>query len=252
VLLETCRPLFRAGRCIPVTLAQRFLYELAGRLAWQHRLEIDALRTLDGRETAPAVVDQFACELRARGRGILWHDNRFDFFAELGVRHAEHGHIGNLGMRLQQVFAFLRIDVHATGNDDVITPIGQVQIALGIDMANVAHRCPAMLVVRTRSLLGVVVIAQRPRRLEIDQAGRAGRQLLAVVADDVQRTAHRPPDRSAMRQPFLRRDRAEADALRAAVVLVDDRPPPIEHRLLDVGWTRGRRVNRHAVTRQVT
>ena len=60
-----------------------------------------------------------------------------------------------------------------------------------------------------------------------------------------------PADGAGMGQPVLRPDVGQAVELRAAVVLVDDRPPPLEHRFLDRPGAGSGGVDGHLVRREV-
>ena len=55
-----------------------------------------------------------------------------------------------------------------------------------------------------RGLLGVVVVLEGPAAGEVDDADLTGRQLVAVLADDVALVG-RPPDRAGVLEPLLRR-----------------------------------------------
>ena len=92
-------------------------------------------------------------------------------------------------------------------------------------------------------LCGVVEVLEVEPALEVDLAGLTRRQFVAVLVEDVERAHHRLADRSGMRQPVLGGDQGRTDGLRGGVVLVDDRPPPVDHLLLDLHRARRRRVH---------
>ena len=81
---------------------------------------------------------------------------------------------------------------------------------------------------------------------EVDLPGLVRRQLVAVLVEDVQRAHHRLADRAGVCQPVLCGDQRRADRLGGGVVLVDDRPPPVHHLLLDLDRAR-RRGMHHAI-----
>ena len=70
------------------------------------------------------------------GQGL---HNGFDLFAQVVVGHAKNGGVGHLRVRDEQVFALLRVDVHATRNDHERAAIGEVQKAVGVKVTHVAH-----------------------------------------------------------------------------------------------------------------
>jgi hypothetical protein len=81
-----------------------------------------------------------------------------------------------------------RVDVHAAGEDEVGAPVGQVRVALVVQVADVAQGGPAIAVARVRGLDRVVVVLERGT-VEIDDPVLAGRPLrmpfgLPVVPDD--------------------------------------------------------------------
>jgi hypothetical protein len=68
-------------------------------------------------EVLPAKRDQLLRECRGGADSGHWLHHCLDFLTKVSVGHAEYRCVGDLGMRDQQVFAFLRIDVHTAGND---------------------------------------------------------------------------------------------------------------------------------------
>ena len=119
-------------------------------------------------------------------------DDGLDLLAELLVGHAEHRRVGHLGVGDQQVLGLLRIDVHAAGDDHVGLAVGQVQVALGVDIAHVAQRRPALGVGAAGGLGGVVVVRERTAVGEVDGAALAGRQLGAGLLDQAPQFGHVP------------------------------------------------------------
>jgi hypothetical protein len=91
-------------------------------------------------------------------------DDRHDLLAHLLVRRADHRHVGDLGMADQQVLDLLRIDVHAAGDDHEALAVGEEQIAVLVDPADVAERRPAVLVAALGGLFRIVVVFELGRR----------------------------------------------------------------------------------------
>ncbi len=164
---------------LPVLVLEEPLVELARGVAGEFLAEVDRTWALDVGELAPAELDQLA-----RERGGLFlvgrHDSRvddgLDLFAEVVVRHTEHGDVDHLVVGDQHVLGLLRIDVHAAGDDHVGLAVGEVQEAVGVEVADVAERAPALRVPRVLRLLGVVVVFEFCAALEVDGAGLSLRQ----------------------------------------------------------------------------
>ena len=133
----------------------------------------------------------------------------------------------------QQVLQLLGIDVHPAGDDHEALAVGQVEEAVLVQPAHIAQRRPAVPVGVLGHLIGRIVIAERRAAGEIDDALAARRQRLAVVAADLHLGRRALAHRALVGQPVVRADMAEAVALAAGVVFVDDRPPPLHHLLLD-------------------
>ena len=122
----------------------------------------------------------------------------------------------------------------------MVPAVGEVQVALLVDVADVADGLPAAGVSRRRGLVGVVEVFEVEAALEVDLAGLTGRQLGAVFADDVHRTGQRTTDRARVGEPLVGGDQRRAVRFGGGVVLVDDRAPPVDHLLLDLHRARRR------------
>src|SRR5579863_415587 len=192
----------------PIALAQRALVELAGRQARQLRLEIDRARAFQVGQTLAAKGDQFGLRLRPRRDARHELDDRFHLLAHLLVWNPEHRGVGDLRMGDEQVLAFLRIDVDAAGNDHERGAVGEVEIALLVDMADVAegaHRAVGR--VHFGGPDGIVEIFEGRGGPEPDLAGLARRNLAHFVVENVKLAERRFADRARMGEPF----RAVAD-----------------------------------------
>jgi hypothetical protein len=81
------------------------------------------------------------------------------------------------------------IDVHAARDDHVGLTIAQEQVAVVVDVADVAHGEELAGTVR-RGLVGIVVVVELPQRLtEVDEARHARWALVALLVDDPQHHA---------------------------------------------------------------
>src|SRR5688500_7508859 len=121
----------------------------------------------------------------------------------------------------EEVLDFLRVDVHPARDDHVALAVGQEQVAVGIDIPDVAERRPRG-VPGIAALAGLGLVPEVPEihpTLEIDDSLLTGRKLLAAVVADVQRAPGGPADRARLIKPLLRGDPGRAVAFGAAVVL---------------------------------
>lgn len=98
---------------------------------------------------------------------------------------------------------------------------------------------------------GIVEVLELDVGLEVDLTRLARGQLVAVLVEDVDRSDQRTADGARVGQPVLGRDQGEAVPFRGRVVLVDDRPPPVDHLLLDLDRAQGRGVHHPLQTRHV-
>ena len=221
-------------------------------MARQLGFEVDRLRALDVREVLPAIGDQGLLELGAGVAHVARLHHRFDLLAELLVGHAQHCAVSHLRVVDQHVLGLLRVDVHPARDDHVGLAVGQVQVTLGVDIADITERGPAQRMGRARSLGRIVVVLEGPAIGEVDRAALTLRQQRArLVVADLQLADHRATDRALVGQPLRRVRYRHAVALGAGVVLPDHRAPPGDHLLLDRHRARRGGVDRAAQRRQV-
>ena len=90
--------------------------------------------------------------------------HRADRLAHLGVGNADDRDVGDRGVHHQHVLDLARVDVHAARDDHVRDPVGEVEVALGVEPADVAERRPAAVVEGRRGLLAVAVVLERAPR----------------------------------------------------------------------------------------
>src|SRR6266702_6068672 len=103
--------LYGRGAVRPVAFAQFALEHLSGLGAWQSLHEIHGAWALESGERRATVADELQSQFLRLCRPLCGLDNRFDFFAELRVGHADHGHVRDCRMSCKYVFRFLRINV---------------------------------------------------------------------------------------------------------------------------------------------
>uniref|UniRef100_A0A0N4ZL17 PE-PGRS family protein n=1 Tax=Parastrongyloides trichosuri TaxID=131310 RepID=A0A0N4ZL17_PARTI len=230
---------------------QLALVQLARGVAREVRLEGHRLGRLDRPQTRPHEAADSGLHLVGRLSLIHQFDDSHGHLAELVVRHADDGGVLDGFMLQQDGLDLLRIQVHPAGNDGEVATVGQVQIAVGVDVADVAKGLPPLGAGDLARLLGVAQILERLGGFEIDVADLADRQLDAVLPQNMDGAVVGPPDRAGMGQPFGRADIGRADAFTARIILVEDRPPPLDHLALDLDRAGRGGVDGDAVAGQV-
>ena len=135
--------------------------------------ELDDARTLVVGEVLATPGDHaVGVERRARAR---LHDGVEDL-APLVVGHAEDGAVDDVGVLVEAILDLARIDVHAARDHHVALAVGEVEVAVLVEVAGVADGEPPA-AMRRRRLVGVVVVLEaRRRRLGVDRADLARRQ----------------------------------------------------------------------------
>ena len=152
----------------------------------------------------------------------------------------------------QQVLAFLRIDVDTAGDDHERRAVGEVEIAVRVDVADIAHRAHAA--VRRARLPGAVRIVEIFKRcggLEPYGARRARWARLHVLVENVEVAEQDPADRAWMGQPLLAVAGGEAQAFGCAIIFVDDWSPPFDDVVLHQRRAGRSGVDRNLERRQV-
>ncbi len=87
-----------------------------------------------------AISDEFVGGLGIGVSPIGGLDDGFDFLAELLVRDADDGDIGDFGVVDEDIFGLLGVDIDPAGDNHMGAAIGEVEEAVFIDPANVAER----------------------------------------------------------------------------------------------------------------
>src|ERR1700741_3732611 len=121
------------------------------------------------------------------------------------------------------------IEFAPSGDDQFGRPSGEEQIAVLVEVADIAHREEAVSGAVPRLLRCVVIFKLEARHLDVPLPGLVRGTFPAVlVVDPDGRAGPGQSDRSRTLQPVLGTD-AGAAAFRRAVILVDDRPKPVDH-----------------------
>ena len=86
----------------------------------------------------------------------------------------------------QHVVDLGRVDVAAAEDDEVGAAVGEEEVAVVVDVPDVAQG-EVVAAVRRLGLVAVLEVLEAPDvgRLEVDRADRAGRELVAVVVGDL-------------------------------------------------------------------
>src|SRR5215207_2920801 len=90
-------------------------------------------------------------------------DYGLDLLAHVLVGDADDRDVEDLRVHGQTVLDLLRVDVRAAGDDHEGLAVGEVQVAVLVDVAEVPHGRPGRVlrVLRLTRLLRVVVVAER-------------------------------------------------------------------------------------------
>ena len=102
-------------------------------------------------------------------------EDRPGHLAPLLVGHADDGDAGDPVDVVDEVLDFGRVDVLAARDDHVLEPVRDVEVAVGVEIAEVAGAEPAVRRERAGRRLGEVEVAREDVRAgDLDLADRAG------------------------------------------------------------------------------
>src|SRR3984957_17691811 len=223
-------------RPLPIGIAQAALENLAGILARQVFEDFDVFRHF--------IVGQRGLQPRPYVSDIQRHPclrfyHRHQRLAEFLVGDAEYRAVVDAGNRMQRGLDFGRVDVDAARNHHVALAIADEDVAVRVDVADVA-RGDKTVALDLGALLRLVVIGEIRiiRYPRIDLADLALRQHPAILADEAQFRARRYlADGAGLLQRVLGIGEGHRAGFGRAVEFIDHRPPPFDHRALDVGGT---------------
>ncbi len=143
-------------------------------------------------EAAAAVGDQLGGV--ERGPGTRNDDGR-DRLAPAFVGSADDGGLGDGGVGVQDVLDHPRVDVEPARDDHVLDPVGDVEVALGVDVSGVAGVQPAFAEGFGGGVGSMPVAAHQLRAARGDFADLPGGQWCSGGVDDLHLGARqRPPD----------------------------------------------------------
>src|SRR3954447_5356959 len=145
------------------------LEDLAGGVARQLVEERHGLRHLEVRQVLAHVRPSLG--LGEPGAGLLDDECR-EHLAELGVGHADHGGLVDLRVEVEQLLHLGGEQVLAAGDDHVVvTPIDE-QVAVGVEVADVARRQQAAALL----LVAAVGVALEPGAVADEDPPRHARR----------------------------------------------------------------------------
>src|SRR4029453_2933792 len=127
----------------PFLLAQFELLDLPAARTGQRRHELNRLGRLETGDVFPYVRDQLRLTDLAGVRGE--NDERLGALAPLLVGYADHRRFVDGGVRFEGVLHLDGRDVLTAGDDDVLGPVPQFHIAVGVHDTQVAGVHPATL-----------------------------------------------------------------------------------------------------------
>jgi hypothetical protein len=142
---------------------------------------------LIGQEAAHAIDDRLCI-----GGSVEFEDG-VDALSKFGIGQADNNAGPHIAMRRHRSLDLGRTNIRAAAQDHVGEPIAKIKIAVGIEPADIAKGFPA---VGTTFRLGaelVIGAAGTVRGEKKDFAGLAGRNIVAILADDPQRRRFADP-----------------------------------------------------------
>jgi hypothetical protein len=126
-------------------------------------------------------------------RAGLPHDDQQRALVPLGVLHADHGGLGDLGVRHGVALDVDGADPFAAGLDHVLGPVGDLHVAVGVDGGDVARGKPAVAQNRPAGLLEVAVDHPVAADLQVAEGDAVvGKRGVARARDPEVDAEHRP------------------------------------------------------------
>ncbi len=175
---------------------------------------------LEPGERRRAQLDQL---LRRHRSGVAKRDERHRFLAEDGVRASDDCGFQDRRMGVEDVLDLLRVDVLTTADDHVLDPVDEDEVAVGVEVADVAGVQPAILEGAGR-LFGLVEVAAHDVGAADDHLALPfGRGPPVDVEQGDLLAGQREPHGAGLARPVDRVDGRRAGALGEAVPLDDRR-----------------------------
>ena len=213
-------------------------------------MENHLARHLEGRQP---LADEVPDIVLGQRRACVALDGRVDAFAKLIVGNAENRAVLNAGTALKHSFDFGWIDIHPARDDHVPLAVVEEQIAIGIEVADVAASDETVDFDGAAVIVAAVVVEIGiGRQSRVDFAADPGRLFATLLVEDLDRAAGSDTTHcSRPRKPVLRSADGGDAGFGPAVGFHEDRPPPGNHRPLDIRRTRRTRVQHQFERRHV-
>src|SRR3546814_20419404 len=131
-------------------------------------------------------------------------------------------------MGIKDELDFFRVDIDASADDQVATPVADEKITALVDMADISIGGIAL---TTHARAIIVQIGEGYAASELDQADFASRQLplAAVLCKDVDVAPDRASNGTGPGQPFVPADEGNASTTSPDTILMHTRPTPHKH-----------------------
>src|SRR5207248_8271079 len=126
---------FAAG---PIRLAQLAFVEFSRGIARELGQKVDRAWQLILRELARTELQQLVGERSRRRRASARLDDGFDFLTPFFIRYAKNGYVAHGRMANQHAFHFGRVDVDAARDDHVRLAVAKEEIAVLIEVTDIA------------------------------------------------------------------------------------------------------------------
>src|SRR6266545_5047781 len=200
-------PSDRPVASLPVRVAESTLEELAARVTGHLRDEVVGAGPLVARELDLGERAQVGLEFRSCVDARRGLDDGLDLLAPVLVRDAEHRDVADLRVGEEHPLDLARIDVHAPRDDHVDLAVAEEQVAVLVEIADVADGEEAVPAIGGRLGRVALVLEVRLGQRHVHGADLTGGELVPVIVEDTDLAA-RPglADRARSLHPLLRGD----------------------------------------------
>ena len=132
------------------------------------------------RHSASSERSSACARFRRGGRAAARDDAGDHLLAPVGVRAADDGDLGDVGVQQQDLLDFARIDVRSAADDEILGPILEREVTVGVEAPEIAgvqpavrQRAPARLGDSSSSPASPSARARAPRRFRRQAAARS-------------------------------------------------------------------------------
>src|SRR6202158_584807 len=172
--------------------------DLAAGFARQAVDELDASGTFVVRQVTAREGDEV---VGGGARPGTQFDDGEHRLAHLVVRDTDHRDVGDLRMSHQDAFDFRWVHVSAAGDDQIGAPIRDEQVAVAVEVAEIAGRKKSVAKGGAVLVLGVAVLEVHARASDVYKSELSRRAGVALFIDDADFMSRpRPADAAGFRQ----------------------------------------------------